>query len=329
MSRNNMKKRLNYLGGQNQQARMNKDKLKSLKKAMLYSYQAATAILSDGREFRCLINPNKLSIDLDNKILSIPFKDICLNANKNDSTAQEEVDIGIKEGDVIEWKENGSHWIVYLQRLEETAYFRADLRRCRHQILLEDGNKYWVYIRGPIEQSLTWMQGGRNYVNTMNNTLQIYITQNEETLKYFHRFSKIRLNGNTWEIQTVDSISTPGIIEVIVKEDFNNSPKNDLDKAVQQSIDIVQVAEKEEEYIHGPTEVYPYETHSYELKNSNIKDGIWRISNLSRKNAAKIITSEGLMATVSILTGKSATIQLDFISTEGKIITLPIEIKSL
>lgn len=329
MSRNNMKKRLNYLGGQNQQVRMNKDKLKGLKKALLYSYQAATAILSDGREFRCLINPNKLSVDLDNKILSIPFKDICLNADKIGITSQGEVETGIKEGDVIEWKENNSHWIVYLQRLEETAYFRADLRRCRHQIFLENGNKYWVYIRGPVEQSLIWMQGSGNYVNKMNNTLQIYITQNEETLKYFHRFSKIKMNGNTWEVQAVDSISTPGIIEVTVKEDFNNSPKDNLDKAVQESIDIIQVEEKKEEYIHGPTEVYPYETHSYELKNSNIKDGIWQISKLSRKNAAKIISSEGLMTTVSILTGKSATIQLDFISTEGKVITLPIEIKSL
>ena len=64
-----MKTRLGYLGGNSQIDRMNKDKLRSLKKALLYSYQAATAILSDGREFRCLINPNKLSLDLDNKIL--------------------------------------------------------------------------------------------------------------------------------------------------------------------------------------------------------------------------------------------------------------------
>jgi hypothetical protein len=38
---------------------MYEDKRRSLRKALLYSYQSNTAILSDGREFRCLINPDK------------------------------------------------------------------------------------------------------------------------------------------------------------------------------------------------------------------------------------------------------------------------------
>ena len=58
---------------------MSKGKVRTLKKALLYSYQAETAILSDGREFRCLINPDKNKPDYDNKIISIPFQDICLN----------------------------------------------------------------------------------------------------------------------------------------------------------------------------------------------------------------------------------------------------------
>ena len=62
-----MKTRLNYNGG-NAEGRMIKDKERSLKKALLYSYQAATAILEDGREFRCLINPNKNKPEYDNKI---------------------------------------------------------------------------------------------------------------------------------------------------------------------------------------------------------------------------------------------------------------------
>jgi hypothetical protein len=53
--------------------------LTGLKRALLYSYQAETAVLSDGREFRCLINPDKNKPAYDNKIISIPFKDICLN----------------------------------------------------------------------------------------------------------------------------------------------------------------------------------------------------------------------------------------------------------
>lgn len=63
---------------------MVKDKSFSLDKALLYSYQSATAVLSDGREFRCLINPNKISMELDDKVLSIPFEDICLNKERPD-----------------------------------------------------------------------------------------------------------------------------------------------------------------------------------------------------------------------------------------------------
>ena len=72
----NLKTRLNYMGGGKQQGRMNEDKLRTLKKALIYSYQAATAIMPDGREFRCLMNRNKMTMDLDNKIISMPYKDI-------------------------------------------------------------------------------------------------------------------------------------------------------------------------------------------------------------------------------------------------------------
>ena len=56
----NLNTRLNYRGGTKPQERLISGKLNALKKALLNSYQAATAILEDGREFRCLINPDKL-----------------------------------------------------------------------------------------------------------------------------------------------------------------------------------------------------------------------------------------------------------------------------
>ena len=71
--------RLKYMGGAKAEDRMINDKLRTLKKSLLYSYQAETAILEDGREFRCLINPDQLKNDYDNKIISIPFYDVCLN----------------------------------------------------------------------------------------------------------------------------------------------------------------------------------------------------------------------------------------------------------
>jgi hypothetical protein len=101
-SLDNLKTRVNYAGGPNQEERMNSDKLRSLKKALLYSYQAQTAILTDGREFRCLINHDKLKEDYDDKIISIPYKDICLNRKKiYDKTHEGEEIIGMKVGDTF------------------------------------------------------------------------------------------------------------------------------------------------------------------------------------------------------------------------------------
>ena len=121
MSIDTMKMRMNYNGGGRQQGRMIQDKLRSLKKALLYSYQAATAILEDGREFRCLMNPDKLKTDYEDKIISIPFEDICIGkvidqtdsegnairvetpaAAPKQKTSQGIETIGMKVGDVFE-----------------------------------------------------------------------------------------------------------------------------------------------------------------------------------------------------------------------------------
>lgn len=102
----NMRTRLQYQGGNRQVDRMNEDKLRTLKRALLYSYQSATAVLADGREFRCLINPDQIKNDYDNKYISIPFEDICLNKDKTTSQGEQKTTdgiekIGMKCGDVF------------------------------------------------------------------------------------------------------------------------------------------------------------------------------------------------------------------------------------
>ena len=315
MSLNNLKARINYYGGANQQDRMVKDKLYSLKTALNRSYQAATAI-KDGKEFKCLINPDKLSQDLDNKIISTPF----------DET------IGLKEGDIIEWKENGSHWLVYLRRLEETAYFRADIRRCRYELALGNGSKYWVYVRGPVEQSILWTQTNGNYFNKLNYSLVLYIQQNEETLKYFHRFKKIMINGKPWEVQSVDSISTAGIIELSLKETYSNAIETDAQKIaksfMQKNEEKIPEQNTINAYIYGLDKVFPYEVYHYEIKNFQ-GGGFWHISSESRKNLVKLKNNSEFSVNLEIVSGKSGTFVLEYKKDEKTIAFLPIEIESL
>lgn len=328
MSLENMKARINFHGG-NQQERMNNDKLKSLKKALIYSYQSATAKLADGREFRCLINRNKLSLDLDDKIISIPFKDVCLNSDKVGTTTEGIVEIGLKEGDVFEWKENGSHWIVFLRRLEETAYFRADIRRCRYEVTLDNGNKYWAYVRGPVEQQIAWSQVSGNYYNKLNYTLMLYLPYNEETAKYFHRFNKVTISGRIWEVQGIDDLSTPGMIQVHLKETFNNTIETNVEKAVQDSINVDIIDEKEETYIHGPAEVYPYDVKTYEIKNYNGKAGSWFKEDESRAGIVRLDNINEKSVDVSILTGRSGSFVLTYQTEDGIIASLNVTIESL
>ena len=314
-----LKIRLKYQGG-NAEGRFQNDKLRTLKKALLYSYQAATARLEDGREFRCLINENKLKEDYDNKILSIPYKDICLNKPRIGKTVEGEEVIGIKPGDVFEWVETGTFWIVYLQNLEEDAYFMGDIRRCEKEVEI-NGHKYHVYIRGPVETTIQWNQKKGDVWNDLNYSLVLYITKNKETLDYFHRFSKIEIDGDMWEVKTVNPLSGEGIIKITLGEWYNNSIEKEV---IEQEKDktIIPVDENSI-YIDGPTEVNPYDICNYYIRNES--SGSWFIES----KLAVIIDSNQEFARIEIKTGRSGTFTLVYLRDGKEDVALPIKIKSL
>ena len=279
MSLELLNKRLQYQGG-NQEQRFINDKLRGLKKALLYSYQAATATLSDGKEFRCLINPDKNKPAYDNKILSIPYKDICLNAPRVGKTSEGEIDINIKPGDVFTWKETNTHWLVYLEYIEEDAYFRSEIRRCDQEVKIED-NSYWVYIRGPVETSIEWNQKAGVEWNTLNYSLVMYITADETTNNYFERFKTIKIldprynKEKTWQVVGVDPYYGDGIIQVFLDEYFENSiadvvaAENSAETGEENPVDETAA------YINGPTEVQQYSKAYYEIHNA--EGGQWFI----------------------------------------------------
>lgn len=277
-----LKLRLQYEGG-TQEGRMQNGKLKTLKKALLYSYQAATAILHDGREFRCLINRDQQTNDYDNKILSIPYRNICISS-------LEEEDTDIKVGDIIEWKETSTHWIIYSQYLEEDAYFRGDMRRC--QEIEVAGQKQYAYVKGPSEQDLSWKKVNNLYFNELNYTLQLYISKTDANLKQFKRFEVIKINGNSYEVQAVDKISCEGIIEVYLKEYFNNSIAEAVNKEAE-------VNTSSSPYIIGPALVYPYDIIEYKAQDV---EGKWFISD---ESLARFVSTTEDSAVVEIVTGKS------------------------
>lgn len=230
---NEMAQRLKSNGGFSQQNRMIQDKRRSLHKAMLYSYQGALVkkqfydfeSLMDGvREappVRALINPNKLKQDYDDKIISVDFEH------------------DFHTGDVFEWCNTGTYWLIYLQDLTELAYFRGDIRKCSYEIEWDDENgrqRTFLALRGPVETKIDYIQKHGISVDNPNYSLHILMPKNTATLKRFKRYSKFYLQGLVegednicWRVEAIDSYSTPGILEITAVEYYANEHEDDIE----------------------------------------------------------------------------------------------------
>ena len=149
--------------------RIREDKLRSLKRALYNSYQSAVIVFDkDDRQyhFRCLINHDKLKVDYEDKVLSIPFREVPVELEGKEGTIVDKiVDTGtlgkfvdelgnpvldedgeviyqyrVKPGDTFKWISGNegympdSYWIIFLQYSEQTAYFRGEIRKADDQI---------------------------------------------------------------------------------------------------------------------------------------------------------------------------------------------------
>lgn len=95
----------------------------------------------------------------------------------------------------------------------------------------------------------------------------MYITKDEKTEAFFHRFSKIKINGKPWEVQAMDNMSSDGIIILYLKEWYQNSiadAKQEEDAAAE----VTSIIPEDKPVIEGPSEVYPYDKKVYTIKNA-------------------------------------------------------------
>lgn len=235
---------LTYDGGFFQQDRMIRDKRRSLDKALKYSYQAATIKKVDDSavpwllgstqqeppKIRALINPNKLKFDYDDKILSVPKEH------------------GFKAGDVFEWENTGTHWLITLQDHTELAYFRGDIRRCGYKIRwkAEDNTIHECYAatRGPVETKINFIQKTGISLDVPNHSLNILMPKRKDVLEYFKRYSKFYLSSSLFEedpdnqyedyqicfrVEATDWVSTPGVFELTAVEYYANKDEDDVE----------------------------------------------------------------------------------------------------
>ena len=320
MSLNTLNMRLNYRGG-DIDGRMNKDKLHSLRKSIQSSYQSATIYLPDEenpedytRMFRCLINPDKTKEDYNNMILSIPYEDIQLNKKptEEETITQGLVPTLIRPGQTFYWKKNNSYWIIYMQHLEERAYFRAEIRKCEKETII-NGRAYKIYFRGPTETTIQWGQKSNTVWNDLNYSAVIFITKDENTSEYIKRFAILEIGDETWEVVARNDVSGDGIIEVALKETYTDTFP-----------DPKPVEPEDNRLIKGDNLVYPYDIKTYTIDIENPM-GTWYVSN----KRAVIREQNSTSATVEIVTGKSGTFDLIYEQEGQEDIVQPIIIQSL
>ena len=291
-----MKKRLSFIGGDVDE-RFNKNKLLSFQAALKNSYQAEWITFKENR-IRCLINPDNLKEDYDQKILSVDYS------------------AKIKEGDVFYWERTDSHWITYLQQHTEEAYFRANIRKCNYSLDI-GRHKYWVYVRGPVETDIRWNLKENISYNDLNYTLVFYITKNEETLGHFQRAKIIRFDNANWEVQAVDRYSQQGIIEVHLREYFSNEMEDNMTKPEAEK------PNKKLPYIEGAAAIDVYsENNVYHAV--NITDGTFVVNS----SKIKINQTDENSCTINVLTGKSTEFKLSYMVDDEEVTSLDIRVES-
>ena len=204
MSMKTLASRIQYLGG-DQISRMNKRKVESLRLAMKNSYN--TRMIKVGSSaWPCLVNTmtggRKANYEKD--MISVEYA------------------AGLEPGDTFEMLDTGVHWMVYLPVITETAYLKSEIIRCRYSLEINE-KKYWVAVTGPQETDLRWLIKKNINANELNLSGVVYIKNDENTKKFFKRFTRIKLDGHTWEVQVTDSLTVPGIIELNIQEYYDNT----------------------------------------------------------------------------------------------------------
>ena len=272
-----MRKRLEWQGGIEQEDRMIKDKWRTLLRTLKYSYQACDIALAQAQQevlvegaepeypiVRALINPDKNKQDYDDKILSVDY----IN--------------GFNPGDVFEWKNTETHWIIYLQQLTEDAYFRGEIRRCRYKIKFkdEDGNVCYTYaaIRGPVETQIESIQKNQERIDKPNLSLNILLPRNEVTIKAFDRYKEFILDGRCWKVKAVDPISMTvdrqGVLEVNAQEDYINEVTDDEINEIKDGLIVEPDEPTPNSEINGETFIKPAIPEIYSV---DVDGGTWCI----------------------------------------------------
>jgi hypothetical protein len=191
-----------------------------------------------------------------------------------------------KPGDILQWyrkKQDGTmditYWLIYLQDLTELAYFKGDIRKCNYWVNWEDDlggiHSTWFAVRGPVETRINSVQKNGVSLDTPNYSLNILMPKNEETVNYFKRYAKFYLRGVDtitdticWRVETTDTISMPGVLELTAVEYYSNLAEDNVEEGLVGDLVMAPLPEFGEELIIGSATMKPKRTYVYKYTGS-------------------------------------------------------------
>ena len=311
-----MKKRAGFLGYDSADGRNVKGKYDSFKGALKDSYQAEWITLDKGsqteRRQRCLINPSRLTEQFDKKVISIDFES------------------GMQEGTVFWQDRTNRYQIVDLQQHTEEAYFRGTITRADYTIDIDDV-PYQVSVRGPVETATVQNQKHGIAWNDLNYSIVIKIAKDSRTVKYFsrHNVTKMKLSYpdvetgemiEEWHNQKVvatDKYSEERTMEVYLDEQYDNEMEDAM------VVEEPEVPDLMTPHIEGPADVKVWDENlSFSIVGYN--KGKFTVSS----SKVKITKMTDTSCVLDIMSGKSFSFTLTFVSENGDNVSRVITVKS-
>lgn len=234
--------------------------------------------------------------------------------------------IGMKVGDTFTWKETDTRWIIIQEILEENAYFRGTIRKAEDEVII-NGHPYYGYL-GKWSKEALWHTKGLNSWSEMGYEVVLYITKNEETEDFFHRFKKVMISNRLWEVQMVNDITSDTMLIIYLKETFTNEfepvdNNNTIENNSQEETENENSELNIEPMIIGQDIVSPFDSVVYTIENA--ENGHWELSNTK----AKIINETEYSIDISIISAKSGNFEIKYVRDNDILATKTVVIKSL
>lgn len=206
------RKRQSAYGGSTQVEKLDYRNKQLFHKALDTSFNSESVTLR-GEDYRALVLDDKLTLDVDQKWIAM------------------DNETGLIPGDVVHVHRNDSHWIMVQEDLNERSFRRCVGKRCITQVSWRDDEDIvhtsWAALRGPTETSLKTEARKHLIFERGNEKLALWLPDTDATVG-LRRYKYLMVEGEVWEIASVDYFTTPGILELALVEAQDNDYLDNL-----------------------------------------------------------------------------------------------------